>query len=100
MISIYSPIILSKFKNYCETTKNNQVFSLLNLLGYYIVFFQQFKNITTIDEYNKNYTKMKELISSHFNSELIYIDFCDASEIFTIFSKMESLEYLFINIID
>ena len=101
MLSINYPIILSLLKNYCENSKNNNVFTTLKLLGYYTIFFQRFKNnISTIDEYNQSYIKMKEVISSRFNSDLIFLDFQDVTDLFNILNKLKNLEYLLIKIID
>ena len=93
MLSINYPIILSLLKNYCENSKNNNVFTTLKLLGYYTIFFQRFKNnISTIDEYNQSYIKMKEVISSRFNSDLIFLDFQDVTDLFNILNKLKNLE--------
>jgi len=90
-------IILNKFKNYYDTN----ICSLLNLVGYYIFFYNQFKdNMNTLEDYNQHYNKMKELIQLLFKDSLIYIDFSDIKDIFNIFNKIENLEFFLINLIN
>ena len=90
-------IILNKFKNYYDTN----ICSLLNLVGYYIFFYNQFKNnMNTLEDYNQHYNKMKELIQLFFKDSLIYIDFSDIKDIFNIFNKIENLEFFLINLIN
>jgi len=90
-------IILNKFKNYYDTN----ICSLLSLVGYYIFFYNQFKdNMNTLEDYNQHYNKMKELIQLLFKDSLIYIDFSDIKDIFNIFNKIENLEFFLINLIN